>query len=70
MAYMVYQQFTTAILDAYAGSGDVSEHLERARSYRQWLEGLEIEPSLRSVLVEQAATIEGAFGRLQERAES
>jgi hypothetical protein len=67
MAYMVYQQFTTAILDAYKDRDDVTKHLEQARAYRAWLESIEIKPSLRNVLVEQAQTIESAFERLAAR---
>jgi predicted RNA-binding Zn ribbon-like protein len=64
---MVYQQFTTAILDAYKDRDDVTKHLEQARAYRAWLESIEIKPSLRNVLVEQAQTIESAFERLAAR---
>lgn len=66
MAYMVYQQFTTAILDTYRDR-DVADHLEQARAYREWLETLEIKAALRQVLVEQARTIESAFERLAAR---
>jgi hypothetical protein len=64
MAYMIYQQYTTAIVDAYTGDPDVSEHLERARAFRQWLESLTIDSSVKHALVEQAETIEAAFSRL------
>jgi hypothetical protein len=64
MAYMVYQQYTTAVLDAYQGRSDVAEQYEKARSHRQWLESLELKPSVKSSLVEQARTIEEAFEHL------
>lgn len=64
MAYMVYQQYTTAVLEAYAGRPDVAERLEEARSYRRWLESLEVDTKVRNALVEQALTLEAAFERL------
>ncbi len=67
MAYMVYQQYTTAIVDAYAGRNDVATHLESATSHRRWLESLEIDTRIRDVLVEQARTVEAAFDHLAAR---
>lgn len=64
MAYMVYQQYTTAVLDAYRGRDDVAEHYEQARSHREWLESLDLEPSVKDVLVEQARALEAAFEQL------
>lgn len=64
MAYMVYQRYTTAVLDAYKGRSDVAEQLEEARSHRRWLESLDLEPAVKSGLVEQARTIEAAFEQL------
>lgn len=65
MAYMVYQQYTTAILDAYAGRPDVAEQLESAQECRRWLQSLDIDPKIRATLVEQAQVLEAAFERLQ-----
>jgi hypothetical protein len=45
MAYMVLQRYTSAILDAYAGSPDVDRHLEEARTHRLWLEGSKSRPA-------------------------
>ena len=42
MAYMVYQQYTNAIVDAYAGHPDVPANLEAATAHREWLESLDI----------------------------
>jgi len=67
MAYMVYQQYTTAILDGYTGHPDVSAHLESARSCRRWLQSLDIDATVKDALVEQAQTIEAAFDRLTAR---
>jgi hypothetical protein len=67
MAYMIYQRYTTAILDAYEDSGEVATHLANARSHRRWLESLRIEPAVKATLVEQARTIEEAFERLDTR---
>ena len=66
MAYMVYQQYTTAVLDAYAGRPDVADHLASARECRRWLESLDIEPNVRAALVEQAQVLEAAFARLSD----
>lgn len=63
---MVYQQYTTAVLDAYTGRPDVAENLAAARSCREWLQSLEIDPKIRSVLVEQAEALEAAFVRLND----
>lgn len=64
MAYMIYQRYTTAVLEAYAGDPDVARHLEAARSHRIWLATLTLEPAVKSALVEQALVIESAFKRL------
>ena len=60
MAYMVYQQYTAAIRDAYQGK-DVTDLADTARHFRLWLEGLAIDANVRNTLVEQARTIEDAF---------
>ena len=41
MAYMVYQQYTNAIVEAYAGHPDVPVNLEAATAHREWLEALD-----------------------------
>lgn len=64
MAYMVYQQYTNAIVDAYRGHPDVPAHLEAARASRAWLESLDIDPAVRNTLVEQARIVEAAFAHL------
>ncbi len=64
MAHMIYQQYTTAVRDAYRDRPDVVERLEEARSFRQWLESLDLEPGVKGTLVEQARTLEEAFERL------
>ena len=70
MAYMIYQQYTTAIKDAYAGHPDVAAHAEAAKAYREWLQSLEITPKLRDQLVEQARALEEAFADLARKANS
>lgn len=64
MAYMVYQRYTTAVLEAYADDPHVFHHLAAARSHRMWLATLTLEPAVKSALVEQALVIESAFERL------
>ena len=61
MPYMIYQQYTTAIKDAYTGDSSVPDLYQSARSSRQWLSSLNIDPKLRDPLVEQLAAIEEAF---------
>ena len=65
MAYMVYQQYTTAVLEAYRDRHDEADRLEsEARSFRRWLESLDLDPRVRNTLVEQARTLEEAFGSI------
>jgi hypothetical protein len=61
MAYMVFQQYTTAVKWAYRGRDDAATQLARAVEFRQWLEQLEIDESVRAELVEQARAIEHGF---------
>jgi hypothetical protein len=61
MAYMIYQQYTTAIKEAYAHHPDVARHAAAAKSCREWLASLEINPEIRNALVEQIAALEEAF---------
>lgn len=61
MPYMIYQQYTTAIKDAYAGHSSLPELYKSAQASRQWLFSLNIDPKLRDPLVEQVAAIEEAF---------
>lgn len=66
MAYMIYQQYTTAIKEGYANHPrqDIKQHAASARTCREWLESLEIDPQLRATLVEQIQALEDAFGEL------
>lgn len=61
---MVYQQYTNAIVDAYAGHADVEAHRQAATAHREWLESLDIDPAVKNTLVEQALTVEAAFTHL------
>ena len=65
--YMIYQQYTTAIKNAYADKEDVPQHVSRARSCREWLESLEIDADLRNGLVEPIQALEEAFQDLTDR---
>jgi hypothetical protein len=66
--YMIYQQYTTAIKEGYASHSptDIAQQASAARTSREWLESLEIDPQLRSSLVEQIRTIEEAFEDLMK----
>lgn len=59
--YMIYQQYITAIKNAYASQKDVAQHAETARLCREWLESLDIEADLRSALVEPIRVLEETF---------
>jgi hypothetical protein len=59
---MVFQRYTTAVKRAYHDRSDASLHYDRAVEFRAWLESLDIDPSLRAELVEQARAIEHGFG--------
>lgn len=62
--YMIYQQYTTAIKETYAGREDVVHHATTARNCREWLESLQIDSDLRDALVEPIRVLEEAFGDL------
>jgi hypothetical protein len=58
MAYMVYQRYTTAAKRAYQGRPNVAEQHARAVEFREWLEALDIDRTIRADLVEQARALE------------
>lgn len=59
--YMIYQQYTTAIKEAYAGAEDVAQRAKSARLCREWLESLKVDDQLRHALVEPISVLEEAF---------
>jgi hypothetical protein len=61
MPYMIYQQYATAIKEAYAEDEAVAGMFTTAKECREWLASLKIDPQLRDPLVEQIAWIEEAF---------
>lgn len=64
MPYMIYQQYATAIKNAYEGDDAVDTMYRKATECRRWLDSLKIDPKLRDPLVEQIAWIEEAFSDL------
>jgi hypothetical protein len=64
VAYMVYQQYTTAVKRGYRDRADAPEQFARARAFRGWLEQLEIDTAIRGDLVEQARALEHGFEQL------
>jgi hypothetical protein len=66
MAYMIYQQYTTAVKEGYADHSqpDIAQQAAAAKTCREWLESLEIDPQIRDALVEQIKALEEAFGDL------
>ena len=69
MAYMVYQQYKTAVNEAYRGHHEVADHARTARSFRDLIATLEIDTRIRDVLVEQATELEEAFAGLAARSD-
>jgi len=65
--YMLYQQYTTAVQEAYKGHPNLEQQATQAKQCREWLESLEIDPQIRTVLVEQFQTLEQAFYGLLAR---
>ena len=65
--YMIYQQYTTAVKNVYAGEPDVAQHAETAKFCREWLETLEIGIDLQNALVEPIRVLEEAFEDLVEQ---
>lgn len=61
MPYMIYQQYITAIKNAYHGDASVPELYEQAKSCREWLASLKIDQKLRDPMVEPVAAIEEAL---------
>jgi hypothetical protein len=59
--YMIFQQYTSAIKEAYSGQPEISQHVESARKFRRWLESLNIDDGLRNSLVEPIQVLEEAF---------
>ena len=59
--YMIYQQYTSAIKEAYSGQQDVSRHAKASLASREWLESLDIDADLRDALVEPMRVLEEAF---------
>jgi hypothetical protein len=58
---MIYQQYKTAIKQAYADDSSVAEVYIKAKACREWLESLRLEAKLRGPMVEPVAAIEEAL---------
>lgn len=64
VAYMVYQPYATAVKDGYRDRGDVAANYASSKAFREWLEGLLIDPAIRGELVQQARALERGFQQL------
>lgn len=64
MAYMLMQQYTSAVKAAYAGRSDIGELLRAAGEVRAWLESLEVPAELRAPMVEPVAAVEEGLREL------
>jgi len=61
---MIYQQLTSSVRRAYAGSPEVDSQYQQARRCREWVEGLDIDLGLRETLAEPHRVLEEAFASL------
>jgi hypothetical protein len=64
---MVYQRYTTAVKRAYRDHPDAAAQHGRAVETREWLEALEIDPTIRAELVEQVLALEHGFEEILPR---
>jgi hypothetical protein len=64
MPYMIYEQYKTEVKRAYRGSEKLDELYAQAKSYREWLEALQIDERIRNSMVESVQAIEEAFREL------
>lgn len=64
MAYMVYQQLTTAVKEAYAGDPDLADLHDQAQACRRFLQLLQIDPDLINPIIEPVSYIEEGFREL------
>ena len=64
MAYMIYQQLTTAVKEAYAGEDDLAGLHAQAQACRIFLQSLTIDPKLSGPVAEPVVYIEEAFREL------
>jgi hypothetical protein len=64
--YMICQQYTTAIKEAYAERPrtELERQAASARGCHEWLASLEIDSQLRGTLVEQIEALEEGFREL------
>lgn len=69
MAYMIYQQYKTAVSTGYAdkSASEIADELQRAAACRGWIESLAIDPKIRAGLGEQIGAIEQALEELLRR---
>ena len=64
---MVYQRYTSAVKQGYRERADAAEQHARAVAFREWLAALDVDPSIRAELVEQALAIEHGFEEVLTR---
>jgi hypothetical protein len=65
---MIYQQYTTAVKRGYRDRSDVVEQRQQARAFREWLQQLSIDDTIRADLVEQVLALEHGFEEIVARA--
>jgi hypothetical protein len=64
MAYMIYQQLTSAVKEAYPNETDLVALHAQAQACRLFLQSLKIDPKLSGPVAEPVAYIEEAFREL------
>lgn len=61
MAYMLFERVAMEIVAAYRDRPDAQAQLDAAATYRQWVEGLQVDSAIRADLVEPIAALEEGF---------
>jgi hypothetical protein len=64
---MIYQQYTSAVKEAYAGRPGLEQQVASASACREWLQSLRIDPKLLDGLVEQVKALEEGFRELSAK---
>ena len=64
MAYMIYQQLTSAVKEAYAGAEDLEDLQAQTQACLHFLTSLQIDPKLSGQVAEPITYIEEAIREL------
>jgi hypothetical protein len=67
MAYMLAERIATAVVAGYRDAPDVDAQLASAEAFREWLEGLSIDATVRAGLVEPIDAVEHGLREVLRR---